>query len=396
MLSGKNIVLGVTGSIAAYKIASLASMLKKQHANVYVIMTKNACNFINPITFETLTGNKCLVDTFDREFEFNVEHVSIAKKADVVLIAPASANAIGKLAHGICDDMLTTTVFACKCPIYISPAMNTNMFTNPILLDNLSILKKYGYHIIEPSSGYLACGDNGMGKMPEPSILYEYIIEGLFKTDILKGKNVLITAGPTREAIDPVRYITNHSTGKMGYALAKAAYLMGANVTVVSGKADIELFHGIRRIDVLSAKDMFEAVNNEYVSNDIIIMSAAVADYTPGEYKDYKIKKSDTDMSISLKKTKDILKYVGDNKRDNQILVGFSMETNDLILNSTKKLNSKNADMICANSLNGDKTGFGVDTNLVTLITKEGVCELPFGTKEEVANHILIEISKLL
>lgn len=396
MLKGKNVVLGVTGSIAAYKIASLASMLKKLHANVDVIMTKNACNFINPITFETLTGNKCLVDTFDRNFEFNVEHVSIAKKADVVLIAPASANVIGKLAHGICDDMLTTTIFACKCPIYVSPAMNTNMFTNPILQDNLNILKKYGYNIIEPNSGYLACGDSGMGKMPEPSLLYEYIIEGLFKTDILKGKNVLITAGATREAIDPVRYITNHSTGKMGYALAKAAYLMGANVTVVSGKTNLELFHGIRKIDVISANEMFEAVNNEYVSNDIIIMSAAVADYTPREYKDYKIKKSDTDMSISLNRTKDILKYVGENKRDNQILVGFSMETNDLIENSTKKLNSKNADMICANSLNGDKSGFGVDTNLVTLITKNGAYELPFGTKEEVANHILNEISKLL
>lgn len=395
MLKGKNIVLGITGSIAAYKIATLASSLKKLHANVDVIMTKNACNFINPITFETLTANKCLVDTFDRNFEFNVEHVSIAKKADVVLIAPASANVIGKIANGICDDMLTTTVFASKCPIYISPAMNTNMFFNPILQENLDKLKKYGYHIIEPKEGYLACGDIGSGKMPECEELMEYIIEGLYMSDILKGKNVLITAGATRESLDPVRYITNHSTGKMGYALAKWAYLKGANVTLVSGKSNVALFHGIKKINVISASDMFNAVKENFKSNDIIIMSAAVADYTPSNYSNSKIKKSDGELVINLDRTQDILKYVGENKKEEQILVGFSMETDDLIENSKKKLFNKNADMICANSLNGDTTGFGVDTNLVTVITKDYTKELPFGTKEEVASLILDEISNL-
>ncbi|MGM9971613.1 MAG: bifunctional phosphopantothenoylcysteine decarboxylase/phosphopantothenate--cysteine ligase CoaBC [Anaeroplasmataceae bacterium] len=395
MLKGKNIVLGVTGSIAAYKIASLASMLKKLHANVDVIMTKNACNFINPITFETLTSNKCIVDTFDRNFMYNVEHVSIAKKADMVLIAPASANVIAKLAHGICDDMLTTTILACKCPIYISPAMNTNMYTNPILQDNLAILKKYGYHIINPKEGYLACGDVGSGKMPEVEELFEYVLEGIYKTNTLEGKNVLITAGATREALDPVRYITNHSTGKMGYALAKWAYLKGANVTLISGITNLEAFHGIKKIDVTSALDMYNSVVDNYKDNDIIIMSAAVADYTPLNYSDSKIKKSDNDLSLELKRTNDILKYVGQNKLDNQIIVGFSMETNDLIENSTKKLKSKNVDMICANSINNNNTGFGVDTNLVTLITSNGVKELPFGTKEEIAGLILDEICKL-
>lgn len=395
MLKGKNVLLCVTGSIAAYKIAALASSLKKMHANIDVIMTKNACNFINPITFETLTGNKCLVDTFDRNFMHSVEHISIAKKVDVVLIAPASANVIGKLAHGICDDMLTTTVFACKCKVYISPAMNSNMYTNPILQNNLDILRKYGYNIIEANSGYLACGDTGVGKMPEPELLLEYIIEGLFKTNEFEGKNILISAGATRESIDPVRFITNHSTGKMGYALAKMAYLKGANVTLISGVTNIVCFHGIKKINCISANDMFEAVKDNYKNNDIIIMAAAVSDYTPLSYSDSKIKKSDNDMSIILTRTNDILSYVGSNKLDKQILVGFSMETDDLIENSKKKLLKKNCDMICANSLKEEGTGFGYNTNLVTIIKNDEIKELPFGTKEEVASLILDEISVL-
>ncbi|MCR5113391.1 MAG: bifunctional phosphopantothenoylcysteine decarboxylase/phosphopantothenate--cysteine ligase CoaBC [Acholeplasmatales bacterium] len=395
MLNGKNIILGVTGSIAAYKIANLASALVKLGASVDVIMTPNATQFITPVTFETLTSHKCIVDTFDRNFDFSVEHVSLAKKADVVLIAPASADIIGKMAAGICDNMLLTTVFATKAPVIISPAMNTGMFTNPILQDNINKLKGYGYHFIEPASGRLACGDTGTGKMPEPEVLLEYIIEYATKNDSFKGKKVLITAGPTREAIDPVRYITNHSTGKMGYAIAKAAYLSGADVTIVSGPVEIKPFHGVNVIPVKSANDMFNAVKDNYKDFDVIIMSAAVADYTPTTYVDSKIKKSDGDMKIELSRTTDILKFVGENKGENQLLIGFSMETDNLIENSAKKLKSKNADMICANSLNGNKTGFGTDTNLVTVITKNKTEELPFGTKEEVAFEILKQIKEL-
>lgn len=394
MLKGKNIVLGVTGSIAAYKIASLASMLVKLNANVDVIMTKNACNFINPITFETLTSNKCLVDTFDRNFEFNVEHVSIAKKADVCLVAPASYNVIGKVANGICDDMLTTTIAAMKCPVIFAPAMNTNMFTNPILQDNISKLKRFGYHFVEPNSGYLACGDTGVGKMQEVDVLFEYIIEHLFKNDRLKGKKVLITAGATKEAIDPVRYITNHSTGKMGYSLSKACALSGASVTLLS-QSNLKAFHSVNVINFTNCESLFNLVKEMYQDYDIIIMTAAVSDYTVLEYTDHKIKKSDTNMVIELKRTPDILDYLGHHKLDNQKIIGFSMETDNLIENSKKKLLKKNCDMICSNSINSNSTGFKSDTNLVTCITKDSVCELPFGLKEEVSNYIIDEIIKL-
>ncbi len=395
MLKGKTIVLGVTGSIAAYKIASLASSLKKLNADIHVIMTKNTTNFINPITFETLTGNKCLIDTFDRNFEFNVEHVSLAKKADVFLVAPASANVIGKIANGICDDMLTTTIMACKCPKLISPAMNTNMFENPILQDNLTKLRSFGYEIIDPATGYLACGDTGAGKMPEPEFLLESILAKVAMTHDLEGKNILITAGPTREALDPVRFITNHSSGKMGYAIAKNAYLRGANVTLVSGPVAIKPFNGITLVSVESAKEMFEAVKARMEHIDIFILSAAVADYTPASYSDQKIKKSDSDMTIKLVKTTDILKYLGQNRKENQKLVGFSMETEKMLENSSKKLASKNCDMICANSLTKPGTGFGVDTNQITLITKNLIKELPFETKENLSNLILDEIKEL-
>ena len=395
MLKGKNIVLGVTGSIAAYKIATLASMLKKLNANVDVIMTKNACNFINPITFETLTGNKCIVDTFDRNFEFNVEHVSLAKKADVCLVAPASANIIGKMANGICDDMLSTTLFAMKCPVIIAPAMNTNMYTNPILQDNINKLKRFGYHFVTPNSGYLACGDTGVGKMPEVEELFEYIYEYLFSSNDLKGKKVLITAGATSEAIDPVRFITNHSTGKMGYSLAKCAYLMGANVTVLSHKTELKMFHGIEVINFTNAKSLFELVKDMYKDYDIVIMTAAVSDYTPLHYSENKIKKHDGDMEIKLTRTTDILNYLGNNKLPSQKIIGFSMETENMLENSKAKLIKKNCDMICANSINSSNTGFKSDTNLVTCITKDNIIELPFGTKEEVSKYILKEIIKL-
>ena len=363
MLKGKTIVLGVTGSIAAYKIANLASMLVKKQAEVHVIMTKNACNFITPTTFETLTGNKCLVDTFDRNFEFQVEHVALAKKADVFLIAPATANIIGKMANGICDDMLTTTVFATKAPVIISPAMNTGMWENPILQDNIAKLKKYGYSFVEPDSGRLACGDTGSGKMPAETLLLEHIELAIGMAKDMKGKRVLVTAGPTREAIDPVRFISNHSSGKMGYAIAKVAAMRGAEVTLVSGPVSIKPFVGIDKVDVVSAADMFEAVAENSNDSDIIIMCSAVADYTPADYSEQKMKKADSDLSLSLARTKDILKYLGEHKKAGQKIVGFSMETENLIENSRKKLEKKNADLICANSINGKDTGFGVDTN---------------------------------
>lgn len=395
MLNGKTIVLGVTGSIAAYKIAGLASMLVKQHADVHVIMTKNACNFINPITFETLTKHKCLVDTFDRNFEFSVKHVSLAQAADVFLIAPASANVIGKIANGICDDMLTTTVCATRKPVLISPAMNTGMFENPIVQDNLKKLARFGYHIIQPAVGRLACGDVGTGKMPSEEELFNNILLAIAKEKDLKGKRILISAGPTQEAIDPVRYITNHSSGKMGYALAKMAKLRGADVTLVSGPVSITAFPGIEVVDVTSAADMYDAITTRSSQADIVVMCSAVADYTPTLYSEQKVKKSEGDMSIALSRTKDILKNLGENKRDGQIVVGFSMETENLIENSQAKLQKKNVDMICANSISTDKTGFGVDTNKVTLIFKNHVEELPLCSKEETADMILDQIIKL-
>ena len=394
MLKGKTIVLGVTGSIAAYKTANLASMLVKQHANVHVIMTKNACNFINPITFETLTHNKCLVDTFDRNFEFKVEHVSLAQAADVFLIAPASANVIGKIANGICDDMLTTTVCATRKPVLISPAMNTGMFENPIVQDNLRKLSSFGYHIIQPAVGRLACGDVGTGKMPSEEELYEHITLTIAKDKDLLGKKILVSAGPTQEAIDPVRYITNHSSGKMGYAIAKSAIMRGAEVTLVSGPVNIKPFTGIDVIDVVSADDMYQAVTSKANEADIIIMCSAVADYTPAAYSDQKVKKHDGDISIPLKRTKDILKQLGEQKREGQILVGFSMETENLIENSREKLIKKNADVICANSIATGKTGFAVDTNKVTMIFRNHTKEFPLCSKDETADMILDEIVK--
>ena len=389
MLKGKTVVLGVTGSIAAYKIASLASMLKKLHANVHVLMTRNATNFINPITFETLVGNKCLIDTFDRNFQFSVEHVSIAKQADVVLIAPASANVIGKLACGIADDMLTTTVMACTCKKILSPAMNTNMYRNPIVQDNLAKLERFGYEVIKPASGYLACGDTGEGKMPEPETLLQYILKEAALEKDLAGKRVLVTAGATREAIDPVRFITNHSTGKMGFAIARAAMLRGAQVTVVAAHADVAPPMFVEVVSVKSAADMFDAVTARAPEQDIIIKAAAVSDYTPVTVADSKVKKKDEDMSIELKRTRDILKYLGEHKKEGQFLCGFSMETDNVLENSRKKLASKNADMICANSLRTKGAGFGGDTNIITLITADAEQELELMSKDAAAHLIL-------
>lgn len=388
ILSGRTVVLGVTGSIAAYKIANLASSLVKKGANVHVIMTKNATNFINPITFETLTGNKCLVDTFDRNFEFSVEHVSLAKQADIFMVAPASANVIGKIANGIADDMLTTTIMACKCHKIISPAMNTNMFENPIVQNNIQKLKDYGYEIIEPASGYLACGDVGAGKMPEPAVLESYIMREIAMEKDMKGKKVLITAGPTMEKIDPVRFISNHSTGKMGYALAKIAMLRGAEVTLVTGKTSIPKPDFVKVVNVQSAKEMFEAVDKEFDTQDIVIMSAAVADYRPKEVATEKIKKKDGEAAIELERTEDILATMAARKK-NQFVCGFSMETENMIENSKAKLEKKNLDMICANNLKVEGAGFGTDTNVVTLISKNWIKELPMKSKEGVAKDIL-------
>ena len=394
-LEGKTVLLGVTGSIAAYKIAYLASTLKKRRADVHVLMTKNATNFINPITFETLTGNKCLVDTFDRNFQFQVEHVSIAKKADVVMIAPASANVIGKLAHGIADDMLTTTIMACKCKKFISPAMNTNMFENPVVQDNLKILEHYGYEVIAPASGYLACGDTGAGKMPEPETLLAYIEREAACEKDLKGKKILVTAGPTQESIDPVRYITNHSSGKMGYAIAKAAMLRGADVTLVSGRTAIEPPMFVKVVPVVTAKDMYEAVTSVGDEQDIIIKAAAVADYRPAKVSDEKVKKSDGQMSIELERTDDILKFLGEHKRDGQFLCGFSMETQNVIGNSRAKLTKKNLDMVAANNVKVEGAGFQGDTNVLTLITQDEEVSLPLMSKEDAALKILDKILTL-
>ena len=396
MLKGKTVLLGVTGSIAAYKIAYLASALKKLHAEVHVLMTKNATNFITPITFESLTGTKCLVDTFDRNFQFQVEHISIAKKADVAMIAPASANVIGKLAHGIADDMLTTTLMACKCKKFISPAMNTNMFENPILQDNLKTLEHYGYEVIQPASGYLACGDTGAGKMPEPEMLLSYILREIAKEKDLEGKKVLVTAGPTQEAIDPVRYITNHSSGKMGYALAKAAMLRGAEVTLVSGPCSITPPPFVKVVPVITAKDMFDVVTSVSAQQDIIIKAAAVADYRPLKVFDEKVKKKDEEMSIALEKTDDILKYLGEHRTKEQFLCGFSMETQNMLGNSRAKLGKKHLDMVAANNLKVEGAGFQGDTNVLTLITQDEDVSLQLMSKEDAANVILDKILSVM
>ena len=393
MLKGKTVLLCVTGSIAAYKIAYLASALKKLRADVHVIMTENATNFINPITFETLTGNKCLVDTFDRNFEFSVEHVSLAKLADVVLVAPASANVIAKLAHGLADDMLTTTVLACTCKKIISPAMNTRMFENPITQDNLRICERYGMEVISPASGYLACGDTGAGKMPEPEVLLQYILKEIRYEKDLAGKKILVTAGPTREAIDPVRYITNHSTGKMGYAIAKTAAYRGAQVTLVTGPAEEKPPMFVDLVPVESAKEMFEAVTARSAGQDAIIKAAAVADYRPKFVNTEKTKKKDGDMAIQLERTDDILGWVEKNRHPGLFVCGFSMETENMVENSRAKLEKKHLDMIAANNLKTEGAGFSVATNVVTLITKDGIKELPLMGKDEVAGCLLDEIA---
>lgn len=389
MLTGKNIVLAVTGSIAAYKIAGLASTLKKLNGNITVLMTQNATNFINPITFETLTENKCLIDTFDRNFQYNVEHVSLAKMADVVLVAPASANVIGKLANGIADNMLTTTVMACKCKKIIAPAMNTNMYENPIVQDNMEKLKRFGMEVITPDTGHLACGDTGMGKMPSEETLLSYILKEIQCDKDMKGKKVLVTAGATREKIDPVRYITNHSTGRMGYAIARAAMLRGAEVTLVTGKTSLMPPPFVRIIEIESAEDMYNAVMSNAASSDIIVKAAAVADYRPKKPADNKIKKKDGEMLLELERTKDILKTLGENRRENQFICGFSMETENMVENSREKLYKKSIDMIVANNLRTAGAGFETDTNIVTFITKEETVEKPIMTKDEVAHELL-------
>lgn len=392
MLKGKTVLLGVTGSIAAYKIANLASMLVKLHCNVHVIMTKNATNFINPITFETLTNNRCIVDTFDRNFQYNVEHVSLAKQADVMMIAPASANVIAKLSHGLADDMLTTTALACTCKKIVAPAMNTQMYNNPITQNNLKTLAGYGFEVIEPASGYLACGDQGAGKMPEPEVLLDYILKEIACEKDMTGMNVLITAGPTQESLDPVRYITNHSTGKMGYALATCAMLRGAKVTLVTGPTNLKRPPFVNVVEIKSAQEMFDAVTCRADEQDVIIKAAAVADYTPAVVSDEKVKKADGELQIDLKRTQDILKHLGEHKKANQFLCGFSMETENMLENSRKKLTKKNLDMIVANNLKVAGAGFGTDTNVVTLITKDSELELDIMSKTDVANRILDEI----
>lgn len=396
MLKGKTVILGVTGSIAAYKAASLASTLVKQGAEVNVIMTANAVNFINPITFETLTGRKCLVDTFDRNFEFQVEHVSLAKKADLVMIAPASANVIGKMAGGIADDMLTTTVLACTCPKLVAPAMNTRMFENSIVQENMRKLESHGFQIISPAVGHLACGDTGAGKMPEPSVLLEYILQEIGMEKDLAGKKILITAGPTREAIDPVRFLTNHSTGKMGYALARIAAMRGADVTLVSGPVQLSVPLTVKCVNVTTAKEMFDAVRELAPEQEIVIKAAAVADYRPANVSSEKVKKTDGVLSLPLERTDDILQYLGEHKAADQFLCGFSMETEHMLENSRRKLEKKHLDMIVANNVKTEGAGFGTDTNVVTILTKETIVELPMMSKEEVAEKILDEIRERL
>ena len=389
MLKGKTVILGVTGSIAAYKAANLASMLKKQHADVQVIMTQNATQFMNPITFESLTGNKCLVDTFDRNFQFQVEHVALAKRADLAIVAPATANIMAKLAHGLADDMLTTTLLACRCPKLIAPAMNTRMYENPVTQDNMDILRKYGFRIIEPAVGHLACGDTGAGKLPQETLLLECILDEIAMEKDMKGLHVLITAGPTMEAIDPVRFISNHSTGKMGYALARVCRRRGAEVTLVSGKTNLEAPYGVTLVPVTSAQDMFEAVSSRAKEQDLIIKAAAVADYRPVTVAENKIKKSPGDMSIALERTTDILAWLGEHRREGQVLCGFAMETEHMVEHAKEKLTRKHVDMIEANNVKVAGAGFGTDTNVVTLITEDGVEELAKMSKEEVASRIV-------
>ena len=389
MLKGKTVILGVTGSIAAYKAANLASMLKKQHADVQVIMTQNATQFMNPITFESLTGNKCLVDTFDRNFQFQVEHVALAKRADLAIIAPATANIMAKLAHGLADDMLTTTLLACRCPRLIAPAMNTRMYENPVTQDNMDILRKYGFRIIEPAVGHLACGDTGAGKLPPETLLLECILDEIAMEKDMKGLHVLITAGPTMEAIDPVRFISNHSTGKMGYALARVCRRRGAEVTLVSGKTNLEAPYGVTLVPVTSAQDMFEAVSLRAKEQDLIIKAAAVADYRPVTVAENKIKKSPGDMSIALERTTDILAWLGEHRREGQVLCGFAMETEHMVEHAKEKLTGKHVDMIAANNVKVAGAGFGTDTTVVTLITEDGVEELAKMSKEEVASRIV-------
>lgn len=394
MLKGKTVILGVSGSIAAYKIASLASALVKMHCDVHVIMTQNATNFIHPITFETLTGNKCLVDTFDRNFDYSVEHVALAKKADVVMVAPATANVIAKMAHGLADDMLTTTILACQCPKIVAPAMNTRMFRNSIVQDNMKLLKCYGMEVIDPACGYLACGDTGEGKMPEPELLLQYILKALITEKDMEGLHVLVTAGPTQEAIDPVRYITNHSTGKMGYAIAKAAAMRGAKVTLVSGPVQIAPPPFVEVVNVVSAEEMFREVTSRAQKQDIIIKTAAVADYRPAVVAAEKVKKKDGDLGIALERTKDILAHLGANKKEGQFLCGFSMETENMLENSITKLVKKNLDMVIANNLKVEGAGFGANTNVVTIITRKGGEQLPLMSKDDVADKILDAIRK--
>ena len=396
MLKGKTVLLGVTGGIAAYKAAALASTLVKQHAAVEVVMTEHATEFITPLTFEQLIGRKVMVDTFDRNFVHQVEHISLAQRTDLVIIAPATANICAKLAHGLADDMLTTTVLACRCPKLIAPAMNTNMYENPVTQDNLDTLRHYGWEVISPASGHLACGAVGPGKLPEPEDLLQYVLRQLALPHDLSGKRILISAGPTQEALDPVRYLTNHSTGKMGYALARMAMLRGAEVTLVSGPVSIAPPPFIRLVPVVSAKDMFEAITANAPESDYIFMAAAVADYTPAQYADDKIKKHDADMQIPLKRTQDILGHLGAHRTDGQIICGFSMETRDMLENSREKLQKKNVDMICANNLKVPGAGFGVDTNVITMITKDEITQLPLLTKEETANAILDKAIRLI
>ena len=396
MLTGKTVALGISGSIAAYKIAYLASALKKLHADVEVIMTENATQFITPVTFESLTGNKCLVDTFDRNFKFSVEHIALAKRADIFMLAPATANVIAKVAHGLADDMLTTTFLACKCPKYISPAMNTQMFENPITQDNLKICQSYGMHVIQPACGYLACGDTGAGKMPEPEELLDHIIHEIAYPKNLTGKKILVTAGPTREALDPVRFLTNHSTGKMGYAIARVAAARGAEVTLVTGPTEIKKPGFVKVVPIESAREMYEAVTAASEEQDAIIKAAAVADYRPAHVSDEKIKKKDGDeLSIPVERTDDILAYLGSHKKPGQFLCGFSMETEHMLENSRKKLEKKNLDMIVANNLKVAGAGFGTDTNIVTLITKAGERQLEKMSKEQVADKLLDAIFQL-
>ena len=389
MLKGKTVLLGVTGGIAAYKAAALASALVKQHAAVEVVMTENATRFVTPLTFEQLTGRRTMVDTFDRNFTHQVEHIALAERTDLVIVAPATANVCAKLAHGLADDMLTTTVLACRCPKLIAPAMNTNMYDNPVTQDNLAILRRYGWEVIEPASGRLACGAVGKGKLPEPVALLQYILRQLAFPHDLAGKRILVTAGPTQEALDPVRYLTNHSTGKMGYAIARMAMLRGAEVTLVSGPTAIAPPPFVKVLPVVSAQDMFEAVAANASHADFIFKAAAVADYTPVSCSENKIKKSDGSLSIPLKRTQDILKYLGEHRTPGQIICGFSMETQNMVANSREKLPKKNVDMICANNLKQSGAGFGVDTNVITVITRDKTLELPLQSKESAANAIL-------